>query len=137
MKTTVDRGFYERELDEEQRLYNENNPVCRYYHASRRLEVRKRCIAALNHFAGRGILADIGSGTGAYLRDLALGAKWTIGLEIARSKAVVAKNRSQGSNVMVINGSATHIPLRSGSCHVVLCSEVIEHFVEPLRVISE
>jgi len=81
--------------------------------------------------------SDIGCGTGPYFTSLAPLTSQLIGVEYAHSKARVARRRVSTSNTIVLVGSATEIPLRASSCHVVLCSEVIEHFPNPDEVLAE
>src|SRR6266699_2235657 len=132
-----DRDFYERELDEEKRLYDMSNPVCRYYHISRKERIHELCNAILAHHAGSRIAADIGCGTGAYLAALSTVVSRVIGVEIARSKARVAMRRVPNEKVVMIVGSATEIPVASATCDLVLCSEVIEHLPDPDQVLAE
>ncbi len=133
----IDREFYERELDEELRLYDTANPVCRYYHVSRKERVQDLCRAILAERHGKGVAADVGCGTGAYLTSLSSVASRVIGVEIARSKARVAMQRVPDAKASMIVGSATHIPISSTTCDIVLCSEVIEHFPDPDKVLAE
>lgn len=132
-----DRGFYEHELDEEKRLYDLTNPVCRYYHISRKERIEEVCRGLLSAREGPRVAADIGCGTGCYLPALASVASQVVGVEIARSKARVAGRRMAASNAEMIVGSATRLPIATSRCHVVLCSEVIEHFTDPDAVLTE
>ena len=83
------------------------------------------------------VAVDVGCGTGAYLPPLSSVANHVIGVELARSKARVAARRVPAGRVSIIVGSATTIPLRDFMCDLVLCSEVIEHFPDPDRVLAE
>ncbi len=134
---TVNRDFYERELDEEKRLYDTSNPVCRYYHISRRERIQELCHTILVERPGTKVTADIGCGTGAYLASLSSIASRMIGVEIARSKARVAMRRVPSEKGAMLVGSATHIPVAAATCDLVLCSEVIEHFPDPDQVLAE
>ncbi len=134
---SINRDFYERELDEELRLYDASNPVCRYYHVSRKQHVESVCRALLSARTGPRIAADIGCGTGSYFPSLAPVASQLFGVEYAESKAHVARRRVAVQNTAMIVGSATEIPIATSTCHLVLCSEVIEHFPNPDDVLTE
>jgi 2-polyprenyl-3-methyl-5-hydroxy-6-metoxy-1,4-benzoquinol methylase len=133
----VDREFYERELDEELRLYDPTNPVCRYCHVTRKERVQDLCAALLAERRSPTIAVDVGCGTGVYVPALATVASHVIGVELARSKARVAARRAGAAHATMIVGSATEIPMADGTCDLVLCSEVIEHFPDPDQVLVE
>ena len=136
----IDREFYETELDEELRLYDPSNPVCRYYHLSRKERVERVCRELLTGTGaptnGR-VAADVGCGTGSYFPVLTRFADRVTGVEIARPKARAVQERYGRDRVRIVVGSATEIPLSDARYDLVLCSEVIEHFPNPQHVLAE
>src|SRR6266480_6531621 len=136
----TDREFYETELDEALRLYDPSNPVCRYYHLSRKERVEGVCREVLTGTGaltnGR-VVADVGCGTGSYFPVLSRFADRVTGVEIARPKARAVQERYGRARVRIVVGSATEIPLSDARYDLVLCSEVIEHFPNPQHVLAE
>ncbi|MGD2166369.1 MAG: class I SAM-dependent methyltransferase [Anaerolineae bacterium] len=73
---------------------------------------------------------DLGSGIGGYSEELATHGSRVISLDLIRPRA----SMQGGKSVM---GSALSIPLRDRSVDFVLCASLIEHVLDPLRLLRE
>lgn len=84
----------------------------------------------------RGIAIDLGCGVGSNLHALKDSARWAVGLDISSSALREAGRRSAGS-VPLMAADGTHLPVRSESVHLVVCSEVLEHVADLRAGLSE
>jgi len=81
----------------------------------------------------KGIVIDVGCGKGymvEFFRKLGLQA---IGLDLSKEMLKEAKK----SALEVVLGDARYIPFRSSATQIVTCFEVLEHVIEPQKVLSE
>ena len=79
---------------------------------------------------------EIGCGEAYILRKLR--SRNIIGLDISDIALRYAKNKlKNNSSVQLIKGNAQIIPLKNNSIDKIICSEVLEHVINPEKVIEE
>jgi len=130
------RDFYEREalsLKDHQRKMYLGNPWNRFQHGTRLSEILK----IVKDIVFRDLL-EVGCAEGHYLKFIAntkdsQNLYW-VGLDIAKNYLIKAKKR--GCNSLIL-GDAHNLPFRENSFDLVLCSELLEHLVDPKRAFME
>ncbi len=100
---------------------------------------RERKIARLfrKHLASAQRLLDIGCGTGTigiYLKEI-LGAREVYGIEISETRVAAACQK--GIRCVQIDLNESSIPFEDNSFDAIFCGEVIEHLVDPDRLLDE
>src|SRR5207244_9561967 len=128
---------YQSELPEETRLYDDRNPVCRYYHITRRTEVLQTLAEVSGKLPNPITFVDLGCGSGTYLRSTQAFFQTRIGVDLALHKLRFARNSAQADSSRYVTASVLDVPLGPGCVDVILCSEVLEHFPEPELVLAE
>lgn len=88
----------------------------------------------------KGIL-DVGCGSGALISDLAKIGFNCVGIDISkigikRAKQI-AKKRRINKRLSVILGDAENLPLRENSFDLVVCTNVLEHLINPMKSLKE
>lgn len=83
--------------------------------------------------ANAAVVADVGCGTGLVTR--ALFGRAVVGVDINRWNLQQAV--SHRPDFSVVQGDAEQLPLRSGSLETVVCTETLEHLVEPRKALLE
>lgn len=79
------------------------------------------------------VILDAGCGTGLITRHL--DSEFTVGLDINRWAIERARVHSRGADFIV--GDVENIPLKSESCDVVICTQVMEHLLKPGKMVQE
>ncbi len=128
---------YQSEPPEETRLYDDRNPVCRYYHITRRTAVLQTLAEVSGMLPNPITFVDLGCGSGTYLRATQAFFQTRIGVDLALHKLRFARNSAQADSSRYVTASVLEVPLETGCADVILCSEVLEHFPEPGLVIAE
>jgi len=96
--------------------------------------LRERAIVEnLKKYARGKIGLDLGCGTGLITRHIAL--QYRVGVDINRW-ALAKANEHVGDGVRYVNGDAENLPLASGVFDVVVCTDVLEHLLEPEKAVS-
>ena len=114
-----------------ERLYFHPNFVIRYIE-------NKRVKLIVNAVKGetKNKVLEIGCGEAYILRKLKN--KNIIGLDISDIALKYAKDKlKNNSSVQLIRGDAQIIPLKNNSIDKIVCSEVLEHVINPKKVIEE
>jgi ubiquinone/menaquinone biosynthesis C-methylase UbiE len=129
------RYYYEKEaeeLEDHQRLMYFGTAWSRYWHETRLQETLK--IARSLDF---GSLLDVGCAEGYYMRLLAGGSKvsYAVGLDIAINYIIKARRNLPGRSLVL--GDAHNLPFKDSSFDLVLCSEVLEHTLNPKAALEE
>ncbi len=126
------RNYYESEGFEHERLYDFTNPWSVYFDQS-----RSNCVVELlSHTEGS--LLDIGCGSGFYLEILSREEREYWGaLDLSHRKLNFARSNINCSSVIFVQGHATDLPFRDNSFDWILCSEVIEHLLDPHAALRE
>lgn len=116
----------EMEPDHMNDLYNSSNPLVRYVHTKRLMEIKKM----VGNNKGR--LLDCGCGEGHLLETLC-GKKY--GLDYSSNALKRAKERNPDATIL--KGDLTDLPFDDEFFDVVTCSQVLEHIPEHKTAISE
>jgi len=123
----------------------EAKKISRYYGDVRYGKIdpylRKEAILKWARSLQRKLVLDIGSGTGAYLREFADQDALAVGLDISLGALQFSRNRAKEEGLLGkvdhVIGDARALPIRVAVFDLVLCSEVLEHIPEYLKVIEE
>ena len=81
---------------------------------------------------GRPPFLDAGCGTGLFLRSLPQG---SVGIDI--NPRNIEKAKFHALNARLIIGDLESLPFENGEFQTVVCSEVIEHFPKPKKMLGE
>lgn len=123
--------YYEQEESEHKRLYSFSNPYCLHYDR-RRVDT---VIQMANAIDTEGSFLDVGCASGYYVAKFSTGRSPYVGVDISHRKFKWVKENCTKNHEFVVC-DATHLPFRSSSFGFILCSEVIEHLLEPLEGIK-
>lgn len=83
-------------------------------------------------------LIDVGSGIGNNIKTIQLFSKNIIAIDISNYALRILKNRyKKNSTLITIKKDAQKIPFSSNTFDVVICTEVLEHCVNPEKVLKE
>lgn len=111
-------------------------PRIAYRHKSRDLTIRYY-LHVLKSFRvkipPRGVVIDVGCGKGYMVEFFTKLGLLAIGLDLSEEMLKEAKERG----LEVVLGDASYLPFRSSIAHIVTCFEVLEHVMEPQKVLSE
>lgn len=123
-------------------MYSSHNILEQYEHQQR----YKKMVREVRECQGKmDIVADIGCAEGYYFKDYAKRFKILIGLDISfnklkRARALMKLNSSEShlfTRTHLICSNAETLPLASNSTNLVVCSELLEHLIEPELAIHE
>jgi len=109
----------------------------RYLHLSPYHHYRKRLILKLLHgLKAKNCMAlDVGCGIGEIIVELTKRGFGCLGLDLSEYALHKAKPRAASQDFLLCD--ARFLPVRSGSCDLVVCSELLEHIREDSDVLSE
>jgi len=120
-------------LDRLHGLWNHDRylPLSPYHHYRKRLILRLLDgVKAKNSTA-----LDVGCGIGEIVLELAKRGFGCVGLDLSESALRTAKLKARAQDFLLCD--ARFLPVRSGSCNLVVCSELLEHIREESDVLSE
>ena len=106
---------------------------------ARGLGAMKRYIVGAHLAAGSRVVLDIGCGVGHDLALLAQSGIAAIGVEPSGAFAGSARQRTLGddANVAVVQADGEHVPLRDGATDGCRIERVLQHVVDPARLLLE
>jgi len=133
------RKFYEEEAHQKdrQRIYIEGKRHELWWHRKRLSYIMSFLHESLG-VTGASTLLDVGCADGYYISLLSssFGGKIEcIGVDISRTYVKKAKKRNPGADFMVCD--AENLPFVERFFNIVLCSEVLEHLLNPVNALSE
>jgi 2-polyprenyl-3-methyl-5-hydroxy-6-metoxy-1,4-benzoquinol methylase len=102
----------------------------------------RRIVALLRDCAGVSLdgkrVLDVGCSAGLMTREIAAGARFTVGLEIAADAlAYAAAHHSRRDQLAFIRGSAERLPFPTAAFDVVICNHVYEHVADVHALLAE
>lgn len=130
------RKFYEEEgknRDLQLEYFNPYN-IIDYIHRIRKHWIKKLMRASLSENC---YFLDVGCSEGLLTALASSYCSFAVGLDIAVSKIKKAKALSDSTNTDFIVADAENLPLRNTVFHVILCAELLEHVMRPLKVLNE
>jgi ubiquinone/menaquinone biosynthesis C-methylase UbiE len=121
----------------EERRYVHPNAIARRYHL-KRLNIVAGKIRLVTKDSMNLTFLDVGCGDGTYESILEKDFCYLVGSDLTLSNLKMAKRRiDEKSKVDFVLADAKHLPFRSLSVDVLLCSEVLEHLHEPIEALAE
>jgi ubiquinone/menaquinone biosynthesis C-methylase UbiE len=129
------REYYEREaqlFEDHQRQMYFGSPWSRYWH-----ETRLNHVIEIARNISFNSLLDAGCAEGFYIKILTAHLKTptAVGLDIA--KGYLHKAKMKVPNSQFVLGDAHNLPFKDNAFDLVLCSELLEHTLDPGRVLRE
>lgn len=124
--------FYEKEGLEIDR-YTSDDFWERRYHQKRAEKIEKIIKQTLEKDCS---FLEVGCGTGEYLKFASNNVSFLVGIDISTSYLIRTRLRTN-NNAHLIRADATSLPFKDKTIDVLLCSEVIEHLLEPKKAIDE
>lgn len=87
----------------------------------------------------RGLLLDVGSGTGKHSLNLSQMGFPVVGIDLSLTgiRAARAAAQLQGQRIHFIQGDVEHLPFKDGAFHVAFCALILHHFPDRRAVIRE
>ncbi len=111
-------------------FYNNSGFIIRSIEAK-----RIRCIVEMLECAPGEKILEVGCGGGHILKRIKDSDAY--GLDISDYLLDMAKKMLSGTKVKLVNGDAGSIPFKDKTYDKIYCTEVIEHVLDPKKVISE
>lgn len=139
-KPTIDQSFlkryYEWEAEQGSRvraMYEGNDRWDRHWHE----KIRTSILALLKRYGSEGAFLDAGCGEGLYLQNYRANHRGSkcIGLDISRN--YLKNARLSVDSVDFVEGDVCSLPFRDASFDVVLCTETLEHVLNPRQAFVE
>lgn len=126
-------AYYSQQREDAARMYGD---TARAHKQKRRLELVERSLKEL-HLESLGLFLDIGCGDGyAAAHVLAeCGPDTYVGIDLSRFKLKALAERIGGA--IVFAGDAECIPIRRDIVDAILCSETLEHLIDPHAALAE
>ena len=130
------RKFYEKEGKNRNLQLEYFSPcsIINYIHRIRKHWIEKLIRTSLSE---NFYFLDVGCSEGLLTALASNYCSFAVGLDIAVSKIKKAKALSNGTNTDFIVADAENLPLRDKVFHVILCAELLEHVMRPLKVLNE
>jgi ubiquinone/menaquinone biosynthesis C-methylase UbiE len=125
-------------LVDKEKFYNniaaEFDSIMNMYDTLRRVEVIFKDFLGKEDLTKK-VLLDAGCGTGIFTKEaLSRGASVT-SLDIAENLVQITKTKNPKTNAIV--GSLLQLPFEDNSFDIVVCSDVIEHTIDPFKATEE
>lgn len=121
MRKSLVRDAYERIASEQGGMYNRPGSI------AERMQNRvlNKVLKLLSN--KRGLLLDIGCGTGRYLSTLCQQGFNTIGTDFSLEMLRITSRKGNLANVPLVNGEGTALPFKSNAFDFVLCIDMLHH----------
>jgi 2-polyprenyl-3-methyl-5-hydroxy-6-metoxy-1,4-benzoquinol methylase len=107
------------------RLYDHPNPIIRFIE-------RTRVEIILKSVRGRGKVVDVGCGEGFVLSKIE--SSLVVGVDVSET---AARQAAQGGTATVVRSYAESLPFSDSYFDAAVCSEVLEHTINPKKVVEE
>jgi len=124
------REYYEKEA-EYMRRYDSSSFWDSRYHRKR----KKGVMTLIKSLSRIGTFLDVGCGTGEYLFEVSMFCGAPIGLDV--SSTYLRRIKRTNKELSLIQADAQALPLKDRCIDYVLCSETIEHLLDPEIAIQE
>jgi len=94
--------------------------------------------AALANAEPKGLILDVGCGTGLFFRQISSKANGVVGVDISRNLLLLAAERSTTmENVNLIQADADHLPFKNDTFDSVFAFTVLQNMPKPLEMLTE
>jgi ubiquinone/menaquinone biosynthesis C-methylase UbiE len=94
--------------------------------------------AALADIWVKGLVLDVGCGTGMFFKHVSSGAATVVGVDLSRNPLVKAKKRAKTlSNVDLVQSDADHLPFEDDVFNEVFVFTVLQNMPKPLETLRE
>ncbi len=94
--------------------------------------------AALGSLTVRGMVLDVGCGTGLLFKHIASKAETLVGLDISKQLLLLAKERARVfTNVLLVQADADHLPFKDDSFDNIFSFTVLQNLPKPKVMLME
>jgi ubiquinone/menaquinone biosynthesis C-methylase UbiE len=85
----------------------------------------------------RGVVADLGCGTGRMTESLVAAGRSVIAVDHSREMLQVTARKVAGERVVIVRADVRRLPIRDAGCDAVVCSGVLHHVSDWERIVYE
>lgn len=121
MRKRLVRDVYEKIALDEGGIYNRPGSTAERMQD----KVLKKVLKLLS--GKRGLLLDIGCGTGRYLSALCREGFNIVGMDFSLGMLRIASKKGNLANISLVNGEGTNLPFKSNAFDFVLCIDMLHH----------
>jgi len=125
--TVADEIYHDREA-----------PIYDDYSTEDRVRLVERwLVPALIDFAGAGVIADLGCGTGRIAVDLLNLGRIVVAVDHSKAMLMKLLEKEQGHKLVAVRADARCLPILDNACDGVICSGVLHHISDWEKVLVE